>query len=155
MHGKPEHIVKAISLEVLRIANLQRRQCYLLAFSGPGQILEKSLTLDRIGLKAVISFLQQTFHGGTDIREPIGRAIKLVQLEHWHNADILLLTDGRFPVPSETIEMIATEKQKSNLQIHGIVIGRWSTTNIEKICKPLYQFDHFCLVNSLSKYAVY
>ena len=143
MHGQPEHIAKAISLEVLRLANLQQRQCFLLAFSGPGQILETSLSLDKKGLKSIINFLRQTFHGGTDIREPIKHALKLVQQEQWREADILMITDGRFPVPGETIEMVAKETQRSKLQVHGIVIGQWSTSNIAKICKPLYQFHNF------------
>jgi len=129
MHGEPERIAKAVCLEVLRLANQSGRRCYLYAFSGPGQVMELELRFDPPGLREILRFLSQSFHGGTDIREPVLRALARIRGATWHKADMLLITDGRFPVPASVEGAVRRAREKQNLHL------------VQKICRPVHRFQ--------------
>ena len=141
MHGEPERLAKAICLEVIRQAIRLGQPCLLFAFSGPGQLLEQSLSFDRDGLRPIIRFLQQTFHGGTDIREPFSRALEKITEHHWQHADVLLVSDGRFPVPEHLTKKLADAQKQEGLRIFGITIGHWSSTAMEAVCQTVYRVN--------------
>ena len=41
MRGGPENVAKAVVLEVLRVAHREQRACRLIAFGGPGELIEQ------------------------------------------------------------------------------------------------------------------
>jgi len=141
MHGEPEQLAKAICLEVIRHAARLGQPCLLFAFSGPGQLLEQSLSFDRDGLKPIIRFLQQTFHGGTDIREPFARALEKMTERHWQHTDILLVSDGRFPVPEHLTKKLADAQKQEGLRVFGITVGHWSSSSMEAVCQTVYRVN--------------
>ncbi len=141
MHGEPERIAKAVCLEVLRLANQSGRRCFLYAFSGPGQVMELELRFDPPGLREILRFLSQSFHGGTDIREPVLRALARIRGATWHKADMLLITDGRFPVPASVEGAVRRAREKQNLHLVGLTVGRWASDGLQKICRPVHRFQ--------------
>ncbi|MCF6256016.1 MAG: VWA domain-containing protein [Gammaproteobacteria bacterium] len=141
MHGEPERLAKAICLEVIRQATRLKQPCLLFAFSGPGQLLEQSLSFDRNGLRPIIRFLQQTFHGGTDIREPFARALEKITERHWQHTDILLVSDGRFPVPEHLTKKLADAQKREGLRVFGITVGHWSSSSMEAVCQTVYRVN--------------
>ncbi|WP_190303106.1 VWA domain-containing protein [Methylomonas rhizoryzae] len=141
MHGAPETIAKAIVLEVLRLAYAEHRACHIYAFSGPQQILEHELDLTRGGLKQLLQFLQHSFHGGTDVVQPLLNALAKQHNEAWLNADILLITDGRFPLQAPAFERIEALKRQQGLRIHGLLLGNWRSRALEALCEPLHRFN--------------
>lgn len=141
MHGKPERLAKAVCLEVVRLANQQKRPCMLFAFSGPGQLLEISLDFTPAGLKSIIRFLQQSFYGGTDICEPIARALNRIGEKDWQKADLLLISDARFPVPDAVVDSVKGQTHSRGLRIQGIVIGHWKSTSMDKICQTVKRIE--------------
>ena len=94
MHGEPEIVAKASVLEALRVAHAEKRACYLYSFSGPGDVAEHELKLTEEGLAGFLNFLACSFPGGTDVAEPVRRAVKRLQEAAWQRADILLVGDG-------------------------------------------------------------
>ena len=96
MRGAPENIAKAVVLEVLRVAQREQRACRLIAFGGPGELIEAELELGRDGLRQLLDFIGQSFDGGTDLQAPLERVVELVHGERWHSADLLIVSDGEF-----------------------------------------------------------
>ncbi len=141
MQGEPERIGKAVCLEVLRLANQSGRRCYLYAFSGPGQVIERELRFDPQGLREILRFLSLSFHGGTDIREPVLRALRRIRGAEWRKADMLLITDGRFPVPASVVDAVRRAREKQQLRLVGLTVGRWANAGLEKICQPVHRFE--------------
>lgn len=141
MHGEPERIAKAVCLEVLRLANQSGRRCYLYAFSGPGQVMEMALRFDPAGLREILHFLSQSFHGGTDIREPVLRALAKIRGAEWRKADMLLITDGRFPVPAPVVDAVWRARERENLRLVGLTVGSWASDGLDKICRPVHRFQ--------------
>ncbi|VAX02922.1 hypothetical protein MNBD_GAMMA20-1752 [hydrothermal vent metagenome] len=141
MQGEPERIGKAVCLEVLRLASQSGRRCYLYAFSGPGQVIERELRFDPQGLREILRFLSQSFHGGTDIREPVLRALRKIRGAEWRKADMLLITDGRFPVPASVVDAVRRAREKQQLHLVGLTVGRWANVGLENICQPVHRFE--------------
>jgi len=143
MQGTPEMVAKALTLEAMRVALTEKRACYLYAFSGPQQVIEHQLELTEQGLTKFMAFLIQSFHGGTDIQAPLEKAMAKLDTEEWKRADIMIVTDGEFSVPSNTVELINKAKEKNKLRIHGVLVGGWNSSAIEKLCNPVHRFSNW------------
>ncbi len=133
MQGEAENIAKALVLEALRIAWQENRACYVYLFSGLDQILQHELDLTQGGLSQLLEFLTQTFHGGTDVIKPLLTALKKTQQQGWEKADVLLVTDGRFPVTEEHKKRLQDFRSK-DIRLHGILIGQWQGRAMQEIC---------------------
>ncbi len=141
MHGEPEQIAKALVLEALIVASREQRACYVFSFGGPQQVIEHELNLGKGGLGRLLEFLQMSFHGGTDVTTPLLMAMQRQQQQGWQQADILLVTDGRFPARAELYSRLKMMKQKQGLRVHGLLLGNWHSDAIEQICEPLHRFN--------------
>jgi uncharacterized protein with von Willebrand factor type A (vWA) domain len=141
MHGTPEMVAKALTLEAMRVAHKEKRACYLYAFSGPQQVIEHQLELTAQGLTEFMAFLIQSFHGGTDIQVPLEKAVAKLDTEEWKRADIMIVTDGEFSVPSNTVELINKAKEKTKLRVHGVLVGGFHSLAIEKLCNQVHRFS--------------
>lgn len=141
MAGEPEWMAKAIALEVVRLGNEQRRACHLFTFSGPGQLLERTLTFNPGGLRSIIEFLQSGFHGGTDIGGPLARALEKIEEVGWERADMLLVSDGRFPLADSLAERMTKERESGGLRVQGVMVGPWSGRAMERICERVQRFE--------------
>ncbi len=138
MQGAPENVAKACALQALRSAHAGDRAARLLAFGGPGELLERPLTRDAAGLDALLDLMGQTFDGGTDVQTPIERAIDQVQQAGWQDADVLIVSDGEFGLTSATLAQLRQAKERLGLRVHGILIGDRETIGLVEICDALH-----------------
>lgn len=134
MHGEPEHIAKAAVLEALKIAHREQRPCHLFSFSGPNQATLHQLDLRQGGLIELLKFLRHSFHGGTDITHALQLALRKREEEDWEKADILLVSDGRFPVNKELSNTINRCRKDHKLRIFGILTGNWQHDALQVFC---------------------
>lgn len=138
MQGAPENVAKACVLQALRSAHGGRRPCQLLAFGGPGEVLERPLTHDVAGLDALLDVMAQAFDGGTDVQTPIERAIERVRQQAWQDADVLIVSDGEFGLTPATLTQLRQAKERLGLRVHGILIGDRETIGLVEICDALH-----------------
>ena len=138
MQGAPENVAKACVLQALRSAHAGERPCQLLAFGGPGELLERPLTRDAAGLDALLDLMGQAFDGGTDVQTPIERAIEQVQQSGWQDADVLIVSDGEFGLTPATLAQLREAKERLGLRVHGILIGDRETIGLVEICDALH-----------------
>ncbi|MCW5755557.1 MAG: VWA domain-containing protein [Phycisphaeraceae bacterium] len=141
MQGAPETVAKAVTLEAVRIANAEKRDCFLYAFSGPKQVAEFDLTTKRGGVQALLEFLGCSFHGGTDVAEPMGRALKRVESAKWSRADIIVVSDGEFPIPGATTAAVSSARSGLQLRVHGLLIGAGHSSAMSALCDPVHVFN--------------
>lgn len=150
MQGAPETIAKAVTLEAVRIASTEKRDCYLFAFSGPTQVAEFDLSIKRGGVQALLEFLGCSFHGGTDVAEPMNRAMNRMESAKWSRADIFLVSDGEFPLASATSEAVAVARMSLQLRVHGLLIGVHHSAAMSSLCDPLHNFHDWHALASCS-----
>ncbi len=139
MKGRPEHLAKAIALEAMRIARIEKRNCYLYCFSGPDEISQFELNIKH-GWKTIIDFLRLSFHGGTDINTVVQHALDLNKLYKWQSADVLLLSDGRFSVNQDTLKNIKNNQQ--NMFIYGIQLSQWNLKSFNELCNRVFDLSN-------------
>lgn len=143
MDGVPETVAKAISFELMRLAAAEQRKCYLYTFSGPRDLEGKELTLDQQGLENIIGLLAMSFHGGTDITSPMRAAVAKVSQSGWERADIMLVSDGEFSVPTEILTLVNEAKRTKALRVHGLIVAPrgFGAAAMEQLCQPLHYFS--------------
>ena len=136
MHGTPEYVAKAITLEAMRLAHAEKRRCMLYAFSGPADVHEQELNLDEKGLLQLIQFLSSSFHGGTDISAPMEMAMAKLVKDEWQRSDIIIVTDGEIPTDQATVFKVKKAKEALGLRVHGLVIGAQNRGIMNDLCDP-------------------
>jgi len=137
MRGAPENIAKAIAVAALRSAREAGRGCRLVAFGGPGEILERDLAGPG-GLAAVLELMGQSFDGGTDIQAPIERAVELVHERAWQGADLLIVSDGEFGCMPATLARLDEARGELGASVHGVLVGDRETMGMMEICDEIH-----------------
>jgi uncharacterized protein with von Willebrand factor type A (vWA) domain len=145
MQGVPETVAKAITLEAMRLAHAEGRDCLLYAFSGYGDVTEHDLDLSPAGIESLCAFLCMSFHGGTDVSGPISAATKKLEGAKWKRADIIMVSDGEFGVPTHVQEMLDEAKKKHGLRVHGLLVsggyhGSYGLNSMRSLCDPVHVF---------------
>jgi uncharacterized protein with von Willebrand factor type A (vWA) domain len=138
MQGAPENIAKAVVLEAVRTASREGRACRLIAFGGPGELIERDLDLSVQGLQHLLEVLGQSFDGGTDVQTPIERAIDAVHTQGWSSADLLIVSDGEFGCTAGTLERLDGAREELGLRVQGILVGDRETMGLLEVCDGIH-----------------
>ncbi|MFK7962843.1 MAG: VWA domain-containing protein [Burkholderiaceae bacterium] len=138
MAGGPEAVGKAVVLEAMKIAHRERRDCRVYAFSGPGDLTSFDLPMSVGGISRIAGFLAGSFHGGTDIVEPIEQALDDIQTSRWQRADLIIASDGEFGATRETRGRLMGIKSSQQLRVQGILVGDRETMGLREVCDDIF-----------------
>ena len=120
MQGHPEHLAKAMALYLATQAKSENRDCYLINFSTSIESYEFTA---KSGLSKLIKFLQQSFHGGTDVAPALRHALSMMQDESYKKADVLIISDFIMGnLPSDILKDIEEQRVTDN-KFNSLVIG--------------------------------
>lgn len=137
MQGAAEDVAKATVLEAMRTAAAQKRRCLVYAFSGPGEVVERELGLDEAGISGAVAFLTQSFHGGTDVDEPLGHALARIQEEAWQFADLVIASDGQFAPTPALATRLDDAKRDLGLRVQGVLTADRDTVGMLEVCSDI------------------
>lgn len=138
MHGEPELIAKALALEAARSCHRQQRGCLIYMFSGPAQIRRLELDLKKEGLAPLLDFLTTSFQGGTEPQGPLERALKDLEQEQWRHADLLLITDGEFPLNPTFVRTTKETLERSHASLQGVILRNTHSHALSQLCDPVH-----------------
>ncbi len=138
MRGAPENIAKAVALQAFRTAHQEQRGCLLVAFGGPGEIVECELGLGAGGLDHLLHLMGQSFDGGTDVQGPLERAIERVHQRRWADADLLVVSDGEFGCTPQTLAALDQARAELGLRVQGILVGDRETMGLMEVCDHIH-----------------
>ena len=137
MRGAPEQVAKAVAIAALRVAHAERRGCKLIAFGGPGELLERDLHGPG-GLQALLELMGQGFDGGTDVQTPIETAIERVHQAAWSSADVLIVSDGEFGCVPHTLARLDEARRDLGLFVQGLLVGDRETLGMLDVCDGIH-----------------
>lgn len=122
MAGQPQRIAFSLIKQLLRMAKKQKRPCYLISFS----VRSKAIDLAKPRNWGKIDyFLEHSYSGGTDGEQMLAEAIRVLQKGTYEMADVLIVSDFEFPVPTpSTTEKINKEKTLGT-RFYGLKIGHY------------------------------
>jgi uncharacterized protein with von Willebrand factor type A (vWA) domain len=138
MAGAPENIAKAVAIAALRSAHATGRACRLIAFGGPGELIERDLSHSEQGLAAALELMAQAFDGGTDVQTPIERAIDCVQQAGWQGADLLIVSDGEFGCVRTTLDKLDRAREQLGVHVQGVLVGDRETMGLLEVCDAIH-----------------
>jgi uncharacterized protein with von Willebrand factor type A (vWA) domain len=138
MRGAPENIAKAVVIAALRIAHQAGRGCKLIAFGGPGEVVEQDLGAGAAGLEAMLDLMGQAFDGGTDIQAPIETAIDRLHEARWRGADLLIVSDGEFGCRPQTLDRLDAARARFGLRVQGVLVGDRETMGLLEVCDDIH-----------------
>jgi uncharacterized protein with von Willebrand factor type A (vWA) domain len=138
MRGAPEQIAKAVVIAALRVAHESGRGCRLIAFGGPGELIEAELGRGAAGLQTLMDLMGQAFDGGTDLQTPIERAIEQVHDERWRSADLLIVSDGEFGCQEQTLARLDDARERLGLRVQGVLVGDRETMGLLEVCDAIH-----------------
>ncbi len=138
MSGAPERVAKAVALEAMRCAMREHRACFLIAFSGPGDLRELELAADPEGILRLVQFLSESFHGGTEFGQPLERALERVAQGAWQRADLLLASDGEFGLTGEVLEKLDQARASLGLRVQAVLVGDRETIGLREVADSIF-----------------
>ncbi len=119
MYGAPETIAKAVTMLMVVKAKQENRNCYLINFSTSIETLDLS---GDFALKNLTSFLQKSFHGGTDVAPAISEGISAMETDKYKNADMLIISDFVMSgLPTSLLDKIEKLREGGN-KFNSLVI---------------------------------
>jgi len=121
MHGSPENVAKAITLHMVNLASKDDRDCYLINFSTTIETLDFSSGIE---FDTLLKFLQQSFHGGTDVAPAINHAIIKMNEDKYKNADLIVLSDFVMPSLPENIRSRIEKLRSEGNKFHSLCISQ-------------------------------
>lgn len=137
MRGAPEQVAKAVTIAALRVAHAEQRGCKLIAFGGPGELLERDLHGPG-GLQSLLELMGQAFDGGTDVQTPIETAIDRVHESAWASADLLIVSDGEFGCVPHTLTRLDQARRELGLRVQGVLVGDRETMGMLDVCDAIH-----------------
>ena len=112
MKGAPETIAKAVTMLMVLKAQQHDRACYLINFSTSIETLDLS---GGFAMRSLISFLQKSFYGGTDVAPAIRAGLEKMSTGDYRNADMLIISDFIMAgLPQTLLDEITTQREKGN-----------------------------------------
>ena len=138
MAGAPEHVAKAVAIAAMRAAHAAGRGCRVVAFGGPGEVVEHDLADGAQGLAAALALMSQAFDGGTDVQTPIERAVARVHDAGWHGADLLIVSDGEFGCVRATLDRLDAAREQFGLHVQGVLVGDRETMGMLEACDAIH-----------------
>lgn len=122
MYGAPETIAKAVTLLMTTKAKQNNRSCYLINFSTDISTLDLA---NDFSMEKLISFLQMSFYGGTDVAPAIKHGLTLMKSDSYKNADMLIISDFIMAsLPKEVIADMEELREKGN-KFNSLVVDNY------------------------------
>lgn len=119
MAGKPEKISHSLLIKLLEIADRQRRDCYLIAFSV--SIHPIDIRKERARL---LEFFSKTACGDTDATRMLEASLRLLQSsKNYMNADVLWISDFKIPLSSSALIDRMKVYREADTHFYGLQVG--------------------------------
>ena len=121
MEGNPERIAKSLTMQILYTAKRKKRKCFLITYSVRANVLDISQPQH---WQIVKSFLKNFFTGGTDGEKMLACVLQTLNTENYSMADVLVISDFEFNLPSPQNRKKIKEEQKKGTRFYGLQIGK-------------------------------
>ena len=119
MDGIPSQIARSLLLQLLQMAKQQKRACYLITYSVRAQAIDLAHPGN---WQKVKQFLQGGFTGGTYVDHMLHMVFEALELELYHMADILLISDFLCSRPRKDTLSLVQQMKQSGTKFYGLGI---------------------------------
>lgn len=136
MSGRPQKIAFSLLKQLLRMAKKQKRSCFLITFSIRAKTLDLAKPRNWGNLD---NFLENSFSGGTCGEEMLNEAIRMLQGKTYEMADVLIISDFEFNIPSKNTKEKIEKEQLLGTRFYGLKIGNRSRDHYASVLDKMWK----------------
>ncbi|HEU0176677.1 MAG TPA: hypothetical protein VFV58_20615 [Blastocatellia bacterium] len=114
---------KAVTLALLSIARLQKRDLEVIHFSGPNDLRVDLFSKGQATPAEVIACAGFFFNGGTVFEPLMEKALELVDGSQFEKADVICISDGISDVSPEAQAEWTRRRAELGMRSYGVLIG--------------------------------
>lgn len=140
MSGDQETWSKALSVGVLEVAQMQKRDfaCIIYSSHADDPIVIKK---DEIAPQKIIDCAERFHNGGTNFEAPLNKALELIKDSTFKDADIVFITDGDCYVSDSFSRKFNQIKQEKEFKTMGVLVnmgrGHVSDSSLKEFCDSI------------------
>ena len=140
MNGDQETWSKALSVGILEVAQMQKRDfaCIIYSSHADDPIVIKK---DEIAPQKIIDCAERFHSGGTNFEAPLNKALDLIKDSTFKDADIVFITDGDCYVSDSFSRKFNQIKQEKEFKTMGVLVnmGRChvSDSSLKEFCDSI------------------
>ena len=137
MQGDEEIWSKALSVGILEVAQMQKRDfaCIIYSSHADDPIVIKK---DEIAPQKIIDCAERFHNGGTNFEAPLNKALDLIKDSTFKDADIVFITDGDCYVSDKFSRKFNQVKEDKQFKTLGVLVnmgrGHVSDSSLKEFC---------------------
>ena len=138
MQGERERLAKSAILAIAMLTEKTHRKCYVINFSDEAV----GLAIEDLGrdLPKLAQFLNQGFHGGTDIEPALNEAARIINGNDYKDSDIVMISDFEIPPMTWVMAEIKLPQLKARkTTFFGLVFGNQPEMDYLNLCLKYWQ----------------
>lgn len=137
MQGDSEIWSKALTVGILEVAQMQKRDFACIIYSGSADapiVIKK----DEIAPQKILDCAERFHGGGTSFEAPLNEALKLINDSTFKDADIVFITDGDCYVSDSFSRKFKQTKEEKEFKTLGVLVnigrGHVSDSSLKEFC---------------------
>ena len=140
MQGDEEIWSKALSVGILEVAQMQKRDfaCIIYSSHADDPIVIKK---DEIAPQKIIDCAERFHNGGTNFEAPLNKALELIKDSTFKDADIVFITDGDCYVSDSFSRKFNQIKEDKQFKTMGVLVnmgrGHVSDSSLKEFCDSI------------------
>ena len=140
MEGLPERVAKVLCFGIMKMAARENRKAYLINFSTGIKTLDLLHIADSIGELA--RFLQQSFHGGTDLSLALDASLRKLETDDFRDADVLVISDFvMYKLDAELQRRMEFRRINRNTRFYGMIISDEPNEEVTAVFDRVWRTD--------------
>jgi uncharacterized protein with von Willebrand factor type A (vWA) domain len=130
MDGEREIWSKAVTLAIMAIARLQKRDMAVMHFSSQGELKVWHFAKGQGSYSAVMNCAEFFYGGGTQYEQWMAAAIALIDRAEYNQADTIIVSDGEASVNPQALAEWQARRQQRGMRCYSVLIGTRSGAEV-------------------------
>jgi len=126
---------KAVALALQDVAATDRRNFALVHFASRNELRTSLFLPGKYTPDDLMAAATHFWGGGTDFETPMREAVRLMEQEGFHKADIVFITDGECQMPEEFVAALGQKQAELSFTITGVLMDQ-DSPGMEFSLKP-------------------
>jgi uncharacterized protein with von Willebrand factor type A (vWA) domain len=133
---------KAVALALQDVAAHDRRSFALVHFASEDELRSDLFLPGKYAPNDLMAAATHFFCGGTDFETPMREAVRLMEQEGFHKADVVFVTDGECKMPEDFVAALKQKQAELSFTITGVLMDQDSpgmAFSLKPFCNELYR----------------
>ncbi len=135
---------KAVALALQDVAAHDRRSFALVHFSSRGELYTDLFLPGKYAPDDLMAAAAHFFCGGTNFETPMREAVRLMEQEGFHKADVVFITDGECRMPEDFVASLKQKQAELSFTVTGVLMDQddpGMAFSLKPFCNEIYRIS--------------